>query len=124
MGSVLISVAVALGVQFLCLPLLIGARHGAEAVGWTMILAIFFAMPSAGIYLLVFASLKAAALPPLVTLLIGALVPPALAAAFFWKKERWAVFSRQNYVVRMLLFGGVAGSALLSSVLDSWGAAG
>jgi hypothetical protein len=119
MGTVLLSVAAALGVQFLCLPVLIGAKRGAEAVGWTMILGIFFAAPSAAIYLLLFAILKAAALPPLATMLLGGLGPAAVAAALFWKKERMKVFGRQNYVVRMLLAGGLAGSTILSGLLGS-----
>ena len=119
MGSVLISVAAALGVQFLCLPMLIGAKRGAEAVGWTMILGIFFAVPSAAIYLLLFSMLKAAQLPTVATMLLGGLGAAALAATLFWKKERMQVFGRQNYVVRMLLVGGLAGSAVLSGLLGN-----
>jgi hypothetical protein len=119
MGSVLLSVAAALGVQFLCLPMLIGARRGAEAIGWTMILGIFFAAPSAAIYLLLFAMLKAASLAPVPTVLLGGFGPPALAAMLYWKKDRMRVFSRQNYVVRMLLIGGLAGSTVLSGLLGS-----
>lgn len=117
MGVVLLSVAIALGVQFLCLPILIGAKGGGEAIGWTMILGIFFALPSAAIYLVLFMMLHAAALPPFVTVTLGALVPAALAVGFYWKKERTKVFGRQNYVVRMLLIGGTAGGLFLSGLL-------
>lgn len=119
MGSVLAGVAVAIGVQFLCLPMLIGARRGPEAIGWTMILGMFFAPPSAAVYLLLFSILKAASLPPIATLLLGGLGPACLAAAFFWRRDRAKVFGRQNYVVRMLLAGGLAGGTVLSGVLAS-----
>ena len=115
----LLSLALALAAQFLALPILIGAKRGGEAIGWTLILGIFFALPSAGIYLLLFAILYAAAPPPVVTVLVGSLVPAALAAAFYWKKEGKKVFGRNKYVVRMLLVGGLAGSLSLSGLLWS-----
>lgn len=117
MGSVLLSVAVALLAQFLWLPMLIGARRGGEAIGWTLILAIFFAAPSAAVYFLVFGLLKVAAVPALATIVLGGLGPAAAAAAAFWSKDRAKVFSRENYVVRMLLIGGSAGGLVLSGLL-------
>ena len=62
MKSFLLPIVVALIAQFGSLPMLIGARSAGEAIGWPMIMAIFFGLPSAIVYLVMFGAFRLA--PP------------------------------------------------------------
>ena len=110
MRLVLLPMLAALIAQFGTLPLLIGARSAGEAIGWPMIMAIFFGLPSALIYLIMFGSFRMAAPPNWLAVILGIGIPAIVVLGFFKARGMPIDISPKNWVLWMGMIGGLAGT--------------
>lgn len=110
MKLVFLPVLAALIAQFGTLPILIGARSAGEAIGWPMIMAIFFGLPSALLYLVIFGGFRIAAPPSWLAILLGVGIPAVVVLGFFKFRGMPIDFSPKNWVLWMGMIGGLAGT--------------
>ena len=110
MKLVMWPVMVAFLAQFGTLPLLIGARTAGEIIGWPMIMAIFFGIPSILLYLIMFAAFRAISPPPMLAVILGISIPAAIVIGFYSARGMPLDLSPKNYVLWMVMIGGLAGT--------------
>jgi len=110
MKLVMLPVAVALLVQFGTLPLLIGARSAGEAIGWPMIMAIFFGLPSFVIYFIMFGVFGATSPPRPLAVVLGIAIPAAIVIGIYSARGTPLDLSPKNWVLWMAMIGGLAGT--------------
>ena len=110
MKLVMLPVLVALLAQFGTLPLLIGARTPGEMIGWPMIMAIFFGIPSILLYFIMFGAFGATSPSPALAVILGMSSPAALVIGNSMARGRPIDLGRKNYVLWMGMIGGLAGT--------------
>ncbi len=103
-------ILVALVAQFGSLPILIGARTGGEAIGWPMIMAIFFGLPSFLIYLVIFGAFRLTLPPVWIAIPLGCAIPAIIVLGFFSWRGVAVDISPKNWVLWMGMIGGLAGT--------------
>ena len=110
MKSFLLPIVVALIAQFGSLPMLIGVRSAGEAIGWPMIMAIFFGLPSAIVYLVMFGAFRLAPPPSWLAVILGVAIPAFVVLGFFKFRDVPIDLSPKNWVLWMGMIGGLAGT--------------
>ena len=110
MKLVLWPVLVAFLVQFGTLPFLIGGRTAGEIIGWPMIMAIFFGVPSIVVYFIMFGGFRVMSPPPLLAVILGISIPAAIVLGFYKYRGMPLDFSPKNWVLWMGVMGGLAGT--------------
>lgn len=110
MKIVVLSALVAVLVQFGTLPFLIGGRSAGEIIGWPMIMAIFFGVPSVIVYLLMFGGFQFMSPPPSLAVILGIAIPAAIVLSFLKFRGVPLDFSPKNWVLWMGMIGGFAGT--------------
>ena len=101
---------VAVLVQFGTLPLLIGGRTTGEIIGWPMIMAIFFGVPSIIVYLVMFGGFQVFSPPPSLAVVLGISIPAAIVLGFLMFRGMPLDLSPKNWVLWMGMIGGLAGT--------------
>jgi RsiW-degrading membrane proteinase PrsW (M82 family) len=110
MKLVMLPVAAALLAQFGTLPLLIGARSAGEAIGWPMIMAIFFGIPSFVVYFLMFGVFGAISPPRPLAIVLGIAIPATIVIGIYSARGTPLDLSPKNWVLWMAMIGGLAGT--------------
>ena len=112
MKLVFLPVLVALIAQFGTLPMLIGARSAGEAIGWPMIMAIFFGLPSLLVYLVMFGAFRAILPPAWLAIMLGVAIPASIVLGFYRYRGTDLDLSPNNWVLWMGMIGGLAGTVM------------
>ena len=110
MKLVVLPVAAALIAQFGSLPVLIGARSAGEAIGWPMIMAMLFGVPSAIVYLIMFGLFRITAPPLWLAVPLGVAIPATVVLGFYRFRGIPVDLSPKNWVLWMGMIGGLAGT--------------
>jgi len=110
MKLVMWPVMVAFLVQFGTLPFLIGARTAGEIIGWPLIMAIFFGLPSILLYFIMFGTFGAISPPPGLAVFLGISIPAAIVIGIYRARGMPIDLGPKNYVLWMMVIGGLAGT--------------
>lgn len=111
MKLVLWPVLIAFLVQFGTLPFLIGARTAGEIIGWPLIMALFFGVPSVVVYFAMFTVFRAMSPPPWLAVMLGTAIPAAIVLGVYNSRGVPLDLSPKNWMLWMGVIGGLAGTA-------------